>query len=272
MLVADRAVPATDGGEGASFIELSHLALPDAGLPFVLAKFQLARFRPALFDEHAITFPDHIRNSVLKRQAEFIAGRLCARSVLGLQRVPEVPIAIGTHREPLWPEGLIGSITHNGQYAAAIACPSSELMGIGIDIETIIKDDAQQAMVDLVVSAEEAGYLNLTAGGLSFNCLLTLVFSAKESFFKAAFSQVREYFDFDAVKVVEIDAVRRVMRFRCEQTLSERLAQGHFYDARFDILDSASIFTVVLLQNQLPQAARARQAASAACASPAAAL
>ncbi len=238
------------------FMSYEARVLPASELPFVLARFQLQRFKPALFAQEGIAFPEHIRNSVAKRQAEFIAGRLCARSILAVHGIAQVPIAIGMHREPVWPEGFIGSITHNGQYAAAIACPSSALMGIGIDIESVIKDDARQAMEELVVSPEEAGFLALSACGLSFNCLLTLVFSAKESFFKAAFAQVREYFDFDAVKIVGIDAEQSLMRFRCEHTLSERLARGYVYDARFELLDGASILTVVLLKNERLPGAR----------------
>ncbi|UUZ56161.1 hypothetical protein LP419_13060 [Massilia sp. H-1] len=66
------------------------------------------------------------------------------------------------HRQPpaaaLAP-GLIGSITHNGQYAAALVCPASALLGVGIDIESVVSDDARQAMTELVVSADEAAFL-----------------------------------------------------------------------------------------------------------------
>lgn len=252
MLLSDHRGRGLGTGGEAPFIELAPDALPEFGVPLVLARFQLARFHTGLFAQESIACPERVRNSVVKRQAEFIAGRLCARSILAAHGLPDVAIAIGAHREPVWPPSLIGSITHNGQYAAAIACPPGPFVGIGIDIESVIKDDARQSLVDMVVSAQEADYLRASTGGLSFNCLLTLVFSAKESFFKAAFAQVQEYFDFDAVSIVDIDAEQRIMRFRCEQTLSKHLARGYCYDARFAILDSASIFTVVLLKNPLP--------------------
>ena len=223
---------------------------PD-GLPYVLARFQLTCFAPQLFAQHAIDFPVHIRNSVPKRQAEFIAGRICAQSILATYGLTRHGIPIGNSREPLWPSGFIGSITHNGRYAAAVACPRGDLLGVGIDIETIVNDDARQAMVELVVSPEEAAYLRRSDIGLAFDCMLTLVFSAKESFFKAAFAHVQQYIDFDAVNLVHIDPVRRVMRFRCVETISPRLLTGQEFHACYEFVDSASIFTVVLLHNDM---------------------
>jgi 4'-phosphopantetheinyl transferase EntD len=87
------------------------------------------------------------------------------------------------------------------------------------------------------------------AGAVSFDSLLTLVFSAKESFFKAAFPQVKAYFDFDAVKVFEIDLQQRVVRFSCTQNLSAGLWQGQVHQAHFDFIGDTSLFSAVLLKD-----------------------
>lgn len=219
----------------------------DDSLPYFLARFQMSLFTPELFERHGIDYPQHIRNSVVKRQAEFIAGRLCARSILDMYGHGKHVVSVGSHREPQWPEGFIGSITHSGQYAAAIACPAKNIVGIGIDLETIINDDSRPAMIDLVASAEEVQYLLNHPGYVGFDGLLTLVFSVKESFFKAAFPQVKAYFDFDAVRVVDIDLERRIIRFDCEQDLSEQLRRGQTYLAHFEFIGDASVFTAVML-------------------------
>jgi enterobactin synthetase component D len=216
-------------------------------------------FGPELFDRHGIEFPLHIRNSVLKRQAEFIAGRLCARSILDAYGLGQHVVAIGKHREPMWPDGFIGSITHSGQYAAAIACPEDTILGVGIDIETIIQSDGRQAMVDLVVCDEELRSLQESGSALGMDCLLTLVFSAKESFFKAAFPQVKGYFDFDAVKVHRIDEAARIIHFRCAQTLSPLLPVGQEHEARFNFIGDTSVFTAVILRKAAQSADGPRQ-------------
>lgn len=247
------------GATGAPFLHKVARVLPQdhARLPYFLARFQLDLFAPELFARHGIDYPVHIRNSVAKRQAEFIAGRLCAQSILAAYGQANHPVAIGSHREPLWPPGFIGSITHNGQYAAAVACPRRQLLGVGIDIETVIQHDARQAMMALVVSARETALLRALEGELDFDCLLTLVFSAKESFFKAAFAQVQAYFDFDALELTGLDPEQRLIHFRCTGALAESLPAGHPCQAHFDFLDHGSVFTVVVLRHEASEAAPA---------------
>jgi enterobactin synthetase component D len=246
-----RVLDALSAEHGGQFFASVAQVLPhdEHSLPYFLARFRMELFAPELFERHGIDCPPHIRNSVVKRQAEFIAGRICARSILDAYGQGKHVVAVGTHREPLWPAGFLGSITHSGLYAAAIACPAQGIAGIGIDIETIIKGEARQAMMDMVVNAEEAEYLRRMAGTVSFDSLLTLVFSAKESFFKAAFPQVKAYFDFDAVKVFEIDLQQRIVRFSCTQTLSPGLWQGQVHQAHFDFIGDTSLFSAVLLKD-----------------------
>lgn len=234
---------------GEQFIHRICKVLPDhAGeLPYVLGDFQLGRYSADLFERHGLDFPLHIRNSVLKRQAEFAAGRLCAQSALALQGITGQRVAIGTQREPLWPPGFIGSITHNALYAAAIACPGTRFLGIGIDLETIVEADARQAIVELVLTPAELQILVDDVGGLDFNCLLTLVFSAKESFFKAAFGQVQTFFGFEALALERIDTARRILHFRSTQTLSDRLPKGLAHQAYFELIGARSLFTVVVI-------------------------
>ncbi|PYY68869.1 4'-phosphopantetheinyl transferase, partial [Pseudomonas jessenii] len=79
-------------------------------LPFVLpdtvllsTHFDSARLASDDFQRSAIEVPASIQRSVAKRQAEFLAGRVCARAALqrleGLSFIP----AIGEDRAPVWP-------------------------------------------------------------------------------------------------------------------------------------------------------------------------
>lgn len=249
-----RLLEAMSAEHGGQFFTSIARVLPDDenSLPYFLARFRMGLFSPELFHQHGIDFPPHIRNSVIKRQAEFIAGRICARSILDAYGLGGHVVAVGKHREPLWPDGFVGSITHSNHYAAAIACPASDVLGIGIDIETVITDEARQAMMELVVSADETAYLRGNTGALSFDQLLTLVFSAKESFFKAAFPQVKAYFDFDAVQVFAIDQARQLVRLRCVQDLCAGLQQGQEHQAHFDFIGDSSVMTAVLLKQGRP--------------------
>jgi enterobactin synthetase component D len=224
--------------------------LPGTAMPalhYILARFQLARYTPEHYSQYGIDFPLDIRNSVPKRQAEFIAGRVCAQASLQLYGHPNYRVSSGSHREPVWPPGFVGSITHSGKYAAALVSPDCALMGMGIDIEAIVRSQDRQALEALVVSAEEVVYLTANCGELSYECLLTLVFSAKESFFKAAFAYVQRYFGFDALRVEHIDRERRIICLRAVFALCEGFPEGRLYRAAYEFIENSSILTVVLL-------------------------
>lgn len=53
-----------------------------------------------------------IAKSVAKRRNEFITVRYCARQALSVLGIPEVPILKGDKGQPLWPDGIVGSMTH----------------------------------------------------------------------------------------------------------------------------------------------------------------
>ena len=49
----------------------------------------------------------------------------------------EGPIAKADNGAPLWPAGLVGSITHTQGYAAALAARAGDFAGLGVDAERI---------------------------------------------------------------------------------------------------------------------------------------
>ena len=67
-------------------------------------------------------FPEEerlITRAVEKRRKEFTTARLCARKAMERLGVAPVPVLSGLRGEPLWPQGVIGSITHCAGYRAA---------------------------------------------------------------------------------------------------------------------------------------------------------
>lgn len=115
--------------------------LLDDGTPLYALAFDAARFQPQAFAAAAIACPDSIARSVRKRQAEFLFGRLAARLALGAALGPvqaQAEIAIGTAREPCWPAGSLGSISHGDGCAAAVALAAGQHQGIGIDLERLL--------------------------------------------------------------------------------------------------------------------------------------
>jgi 4'-phosphopantetheinyl transferase EntD len=225
---------------------VARLPLPNPKGPPVqawLVRYSTDGFDPMAFEAHGIRRPPELLRSVEKRQAEYLFGRLAARLALTELGATDWEVRTGTHRQPLWPPGMTGSITHSGGYAAAVAMKRGDRSAIGIDIEGVATGDALRALVDLALSAEELGRLRALERTCSLRVLVTLVFSAKEAFFKAAFSSVGRYFDFSAIHVLEVDLEGRRLTMQVQEPLSAALAPGALHTATFGFLAPQVIYT-----------------------------
>ena len=218
-------------------------SLLETDVPIHVIAYERDDFSFQKFAEHDIFVPAHIRNSVSKRQAEFFYGRLAARHALAPFDLSQVVVPTGAAREPVWPPGIVGSITHNHRYAGAVALRHADQAGIGIDLEQVVDAESKQVLAATVVSASELAFLGTLGAECDFDVLLTLVFSAKESFFKAAYGLVGYYFDFDALTILNVDYQQQVLWFRIEQDLCAALAKGGICRICFTFIDSKTILT-----------------------------
>jgi enterobactin synthetase component D len=176
------------------------LPFPVAGSAFTSCGFEPALLAPGDFLACGISQPPGIERSVAKRQAEFLAGRLCARESLARLGLPGHSLAIGEDRAPLWPAGMVGAITHGNGWAAAIAAPAREQQGLGLDVEALLEPArAQRLAGEILVPAE----LHRLPTPLAQAALaVTLTFSLKESLFKALYPLVGQRFYFEAAELL----------------------------------------------------------------------
>lgn len=157
-------------------------------------------FDPATFtDADLLWLPHHaeLSHAGRKRKADHLAGRLAAAYALNERTIP----GIGPSGEPLWPDGISGSITHSGTQAMAVVVPYPAL--IGIDSEAILAENEAREIKDGIIDAQEERVLSRS--GYPFALALTLVFSAKESLFKALFPKVKSYMGFDSARITMLD-------------------------------------------------------------------
>jgi 4'-phosphopantetheinyl transferase EntD len=131
------------------------------------------------------THPDEdvwVASSSPARRREFALGRFCARAALIQMGAGDVVIAPGPDGAPVWPAGIVGSITHTAGYAAAIVGSRSDFLGIGVDAERI-GGVTEHLFPKLFDSQERALLATLDE---EKRCLVsTIFFSAKEAYFKA---------------------------------------------------------------------------------------
>jgi 4'-phosphopantetheinyl transferase EntD len=144
---------------------------------------------------------------VLKRRMEFTAGRTCARSALERLGTPVSSLLRGPAREPLWPSGVVGSITHCEGYCAAAVSYQERFAGIGIDAE--VNEPLPEGTLELVARPEELERLGrLPAGSL---CWDRLLFSIKESVYKTWYPLTKSWLGFEEASVT-IDSDRQTFQ------------------------------------------------------------
>jgi 4'-phosphopantetheinyl transferase EntD len=206
-----------------------------------LIEFDAGAFDPVVFQDTGIARPASIARSVLTRQAEFFFGRLAARFSLATLGFGCHDVPIGSARQPVWPGPVVGSITHNRNFAAAVAlvaCPS-----VGIDIESVVSPEGRQALLATAIATDEQAYLRTLTVDLPFEQLITAVFSAKESFFKAAFPIVGRYFNFSAAEVVHVDTRNLCLSLMLRESLSPEFFVGKVVRLHVDYVRPDTLLT-----------------------------
>lgn len=137
-----------------------------------------------------------------RRRIEFVQGRSCARVALAGLGYPDCPVPQGPDRAPVWPDRVVGSISHCAGKAAAAVAHREDVGGLGLDLELI--EELDQPLVPMICREDEQA--GLGSGDIR---LLTakLVFSAKESVFKCVYPRIRRFIDFLEVGIrLDLDA------------------------------------------------------------------
>ena len=210
--------------------------------PACAVAFDASSYAPSVFKRLGIGCPPEIQRAVMKRQAEYLAGRVAARQAMTHLGLSAAELGTGSLRQPLWPKGVSGSITHTNAIGAAVAVSSDMIRGIGIDIEQIIDAGSADAIRNVVLTNEELAIFATKDGG-DPNTLLTIAFSAKESFFKATSSHVGRYFEFHALRLTSLDITGGRLTFMLVETLSPALRTGQTFNACFRIIDERTVLT-----------------------------
>lgn len=178
------------------------------------------------------------------RRHSFLAGRLCAERCLEEFGMPNCAVACHASGAPVWPDGVTGSITHTARQAGALACEDPSVRGIGIDSELCADASQTQAIEDhCCTPAERAGWVCSDEKDL----LLTVMFSAKEAYYKAIYPLVRRYVDFLDVEVRAID--RRAGRFVIAPVAGGPFAQVLPALQGYFVIDRDHVHTTVLHRN-----------------------
>lgn len=140
----------------------------------------------------------YLGRAVPKRVQEFTAGRLCARRALAEFGIVDFPLEVADDRQPRWPGSMLGSITHTKGFCAAVVAERRHVPALGLDSE-VVGDVNAQIWTSICVPAEAAWLQSLPQPERA--AAVTLIFSAKEAFYKCQYPLVRERLNFHDVSV-----------------------------------------------------------------------
>ena len=169
-----------------------------------------------------------VARAVEKRVREFATGRHLARLALGSLGLPRVAIPSGQAREPLWPTGCIGSITHSEDLAIAAVAASGTLRSLGIDLE--VAERVTPELHAKLITPWECGLLQDADPRMP-----GLVFSAKEAAYKAVYPLVGKFIGFQEAEVdVDWPGRRFRLRYTGEHEPNQIMEQGEGFFCFFE--------------------------------------
>jgi 4'-phosphopantetheinyl transferase EntD len=197
---------------------LSAALLPTllAGLPVVTEEMRLS----------ALVAPAHAQDlhetagMADRRRLEYLAGRHCARVALARLGVHGHVLRAGPDRAPIWPPGIVGSITHAGAapdgFCGVAVARGGDLRSIGIDAEPDrpLPDDL---LPTVLTPAERDALAGRPAAQRAR--IATVYFSAKESVYKALSPLLGIFLDFHDVSIeldLGLDAAAGAGRFTAD--------------------------------------------------------
>ena len=137
---------------------------------------------------------DDIEGFSAQRKAEYASGRRVAHEAL--QLLSGMPAAVNRKgRQPEWPVGYCGAISHSREIALAMVASKKACRGIGLDV---VKKEA--------VSEKVGDRIMLTAEGRSSSAYAesdwrAILFSANESVYKAVHPEIGEFLECRDVEI-----------------------------------------------------------------------
>lgn len=146
---------------------------------------------------------DQVARAVQSRRREFVTARRCAREALAKLGYQPVAVPSGPGREPRWPAGVTGSITHCAGYRAAAVAPVTVLASVGIDAEP--HGPLPEGVENAVTVPGEPEMLARLGRAHPSTHWGRVLFSAKESVYKAWYPLTHRWLGFDDARLT-IDA------------------------------------------------------------------
>jgi 4'-phosphopantetheinyl transferase EntD len=149
----------------------------------------------------SVLYPEEaecLGKAVLKRVQEFSAGRLCARVAMAAFGIAGFALRTAKDRQPVWPNSVVGSISHTAGFCVAAVAEKRRFAAIGIDCEVVghVNPDVWAT----ICTPREAAWV-ASLPEREQPVAAALIFSAKEAFYKCQYPLTGEWLDFHDLEV-----------------------------------------------------------------------
>ncbi|MDB4974394.1 MAG: 4-phosphopantetheinyl transferase [Myxococcaceae bacterium] len=196
-----------------------------------------------LFPEETAT----IARAVDKRKQEFALGRTAARKALKALGIPATSLPALPDRSVAWPPSVWGSITHADGICAAVAALRAHHAGVGIDAE--VQQRVKRELWRHIATERETAWLESSRDEQQAAGRATLLFSAKEAFYKAQFCASRGWVGFQDAEITLDEAGSFEVQLLVD--VGETFARGTRFEGKYVLLDS-HVVTGLALGPHLP--------------------
>jgi 4'-phosphopantetheinyl transferase EntD len=190
---------------------------------------ELAGFFPAEveFEVQAIRMPAEdettpaerlcVAHTVPKRRREFLSGRAAARAALARLGIQGYDLLPQASRSPVWPEGIVGSISHGDELCIAAVAPHGRLTGLGVDCEPL--QALEEPLWDRICTPGELQWI-LRQPLAERGIWARHFFSAKEAAYKFQHPITQTFLSFHDISVSFDPGAGKAFQIRGETQLS----------------------------------------------------
>jgi 4'-phosphopantetheinyl transferase EntD len=191
------------------------------------------------FNLHQYLLDPKLAKAVYGRREEYVAGRACAKAAMEVLGVTG-DIAFGEDRKPVWPHGIVGSITHSKKFVVASIGLADEFQSIGIDCEVVMTKAKFDSLSNHLATSDDLKLFN----GANDDITATIIFSAKEALFKLINPLCHKFFGFDhaTVKVIGDD----FFEIELHSKLAEVSKFNSIYRGCYKVLNNQIVTSLIL--------------------------
>jgi|GEM_PF-1454534 len=196
-------------------------------ISFCALKFNLNLFKLNDWQNH------YVPHGNIKYQAQFVAGRICAKSAIFNLIGKNIWLGRNKSKAPSFPPSLCGSISHSKNYALAIVAKTSNYQSLGVDIEHIMSFNRANKIKNKILTSAELQ--NLPSNKIKLAEHVTLIFSLKESLYKALNQLMIKPLRWQSTQIILLDNMVKV------ELLDNALINSINFKTKINILSCAKI-------------------------------